>query len=224
MVTSKSAFSASGRLLLLAALGTAITLLTGVVYGRLTQRWGPGPDLVGAAKHLEDLPAQIGDWQLVRESPISEHVLQTLQCAGHTNRTYVNRKSGAKVDVSMIVGPSGPTSVHTPEICYSSQAYQIQDPRKPVPLIDKDGMTHSFWSLTFRSSEHAADLLRVYYAWCAGDKWMASESPRFEFAGRRLLYKLQMATHVPPNGRAEESDACQEFLAALLRSHWKIGS
>ena len=50
----------------------------------------------------------------------------------------------------MIAGPAGPISVHTPEICYSSRAYSIQEPRVQTAVSDKNGRTHSFWSVSFR--------------------------------------------------------------------------
>ena len=222
MVSSKFSLRSPGRFLSLVIVGTGITVATGAVYGRLTQRWGPVPDLQAAGKHVEDFPAQIGDWQLVSEEPISESTLRMLSCEGHINRQYVNRQSGAIVSFSIIVGPTGPTAVHTPEICYSSRAYSIQDPRERVTLLDRSGKPHSFWSLSFRSNKESSDLLRVYYAWCADARWTASESPRFEFGGRKLLYKLQMSTLVPAMAKSEQHDACQEFLSALLGSHWRI--
>src|SRR5262245_53263400 len=108
--------------------GVGITVATGFVHGRLTQRWGPPLDLEGASRNLEALPTTIGDWQLVREDPMPEAILQMLSCAGHVNRQYVNRHTGNTVSIAIIVGPPGPTAVHTPEICYSSRAYSIQEP------------------------------------------------------------------------------------------------
>jgi len=209
------------RFLLLIGVGVIVTIVTGAVYGRLTQRWGPVPDLVAAARHLQSLPSQIGDWQIVSEDPIDEHILEILSCAGHIHRKYVNRKSGETVDIAIIVGPSGPISVHTPEICYSSRAYTIQEPRALVPIADPKGRLHSFWSLAFRTNNALADQLRVYYAWSADGTWTAAESPRFEFAGKRALYKLQMSTLAAPSLSNEEQDACRKFLSALLRSSWK---
>jgi hypothetical protein len=62
------------------------------------------------------------------------------------------------------------------------------------------------------------DRLLVYYAWRSGSSWRASESPRFEFAGERLLYKIQAAVVVPAGTTDKELDPCQEFLTVLLRS------
>jgi hypothetical protein len=200
--------------------GVAITVATGLVHGRLTQRWGPTADLQAAAKRLMDLPAEMGQWQLTREVPIDERVTEILSCAGYINREYVNRQSGETVSIAITVGPSGPTAVHTPEICYSSRAYTIEDPAARVTLSDDEGRSHSFWSLTFRSNKPSTDRLRVWYAWQGGGVWTASGSPRFEFAGRPLLYKLQLASLISSAVTKHGKDPCGDFLSALLRSKW----
>jgi hypothetical protein len=206
----------------LVAVGIGITVLTGIVYGRLTQRWGPGPDLLAAAAHIASMPREIGDWQLLSEEPIDANVLEILSCAGHVNRNYVNRQTGQTISIAILVGPSGPISVHTPEICYSSREYTAMGPRTRKLLTDGDGRTHSFWSLSFRPNIESIDQLRVCYAWSEDAGWIAAESPRLEFAGRRLLRKLQIASVVSTVASDNTVDPCQDFLSALVRSDWNI--
>jgi hypothetical protein len=219
---SKSRARFSVYFVILACSGVIITLATGLVHGRITQRWGAAPDLQKVASQLKALPPDIGDWRLLDESTIEERVLQMLSCAGYINRQYVNRKSGQTVSIAIIVGPSGPTSVHTPEICYSSRAHSIETPRRQIRLSGADGTMHSFWSLTFRSQNPLSDELSVCYAWSAGDVWVASESPRFEYAAEPLLFKVQVAGSVSPRRATDAQDPCQEFLAAFLQLSWQI--
>lgn len=214
---------ARSRHIALIALVLGITLVTGAVQGRLTQRWGPVPDMLLAVRHLEDIPKQLGDWQFLSDERIEESTVRMLSCVGYINRQYVNRKTGRTVWIAIILGSAGPVSVHTPEICYSSRAYEISESRKQVSLSDADGRTHSFWSLSFRSPNPSTDQLQVYYAWNGNGQWEASKSPRFEFAGRRSLFKLQIASLVPTATRSQAQDPCQEFLSALLRSGWIVG-
>jgi hypothetical protein len=211
------------RFLLLVAAGIAVTVLAGVVYGRLTQRWGPVPDLVAAARQLHSFPTELGDWKLLKEDTINESVRRILNCAGDLNRQYVNRRSGDTISLAIVLGPAGPISVHTPEICYSSRAYSIATPRKQVLFTDHRGRSHAFWALTFHSNQVNADQLCVYYGWTSDGRWRAPESARFEFAGRPLLYKLQIAALAPPsqaNTPSDSQDACAKFLTALLESGW----
>lgn len=205
----------------------SITLLTGALHGRLTQRWGPVPDLAAAAEHLNSFPREFGDWQLLNMTPMEESTVQMLECAGYVNRQYVNRKTGETVSLAIMLGPSGPIAVHTPEVCYSSRAYSIQEPRKSISLTDSKGQVHSFWSLAFRANTLSADQLRVCYAWCENGLWEASKSPRFQFAGRPLLFKLQIAGLMPTSlsgSTATRRNPCEDFLAAMLHSGWSLRS
>jgi hypothetical protein len=203
----------------LLTIGVGMTVATGFVHGHLTQRWGPVPDLEAAASELEALPRTIGKWQTRSEEELPKLVQQTLSCAGYVNREYVNQQTGQVITVAIIVGPSGPTAVHTPEICYSSRAYSIQAPRQKSIVTDQIGRAHSFWNLSFSSTDLTMDRLRVYYGWTTDFTgiWTASESPRFEFAGERMLYKLQLAAQIPATAVDDTQDPCRDFLTALLQ-------
>lgn len=210
----------------LIAFAIALTLVTGLVHGRLSQRWGPAPDLLAAAKRLESFPQQFGDWQLLKQEPIDESTIEMLSCVGYVNREYVNRKTGETVWIAIMLGPAGPIAVHTPEVCYSSRAYTIHEPRKRISLSDPAGHAHSFWSLAFRTNTPTTDQLRVCYAWYGKEGWEASKSPRFEFGGLPLLYKVQVASLVPPttgSPNGESPDPCERFLGDVVRSGWSLG-
>ena len=199
-----------------------ITLVTGAVHGRFMQRWGPAPDLLAAARHLDTFPQQMGDWQLLKKEPMDESTVQMLSCAGYVNNRYQNRKTGDEVGIAIMLGPSGPISVHTPEVCYSSRAYAIQEPRQSISLSGRDGRPHTFWSLLFRTNTPSTDRLRVCYAWRGEEAWEASSNPRFEFAGRPFLFKLQIASLVPSDQADASHNPCADFLSAMLLSGWRI--
>jgi hypothetical protein len=216
-----SSLTPQKQLFVVLGAGLCLTLGTGVVCGRISQRWGPAPDMMAAANLLKDLPTQIGEWKSTEGAPLSKYAQETLACSGFVSRQYINQRTGEKVEMAIIVGPSGPMSVHTPEICYSSQAYEIHEPREATSIEDAKGNSHDFWRLRFRSPSPTAEQLCVYYAWNAEKKWEASESPRFEYAGRPMLFKLQMSSLVPP-GPVKHENVCAEFLRELLNSGWKV--
>jgi len=199
-----------------------ITVIAGRLYGKYSNRWGPSPDLAAAAAHLEDMPSTVGSWTLAEERPISTVAVEMLECAGYVNRCYVNEKTGQSISLAIIVGPPGPTAVHTPEICYSSRAYEKQGDRKLVRLEATPADAHTFWSVDFSTRNVMADRLRVYYAWSRGQSWEASKSPRFEFGAAPLLYKIQLAAAIPPNLDQVPLDGGYEFLEQLAQSGWKL--
>lgn len=204
------------------AVGLLITVLTGIVYGRLCQRWGPNDDLKKAAQHLATFPKEFGDWQLVSDDPMSAFVIKTLSCAGYVNRQYVNQRTGETVSIAITAGPSGPISVHSPEICYSSNAYTVADERSEIMLTDENQREHAFWSVAFNPKIASGDQLRVIYAWSDGSQWTAPANPRFAFAGRPSLHKLQLSTLVPKSESEASQDPGKRFLADLLKSGWTV--
>ncbi len=220
MQTVKKASVDRRRFLALVAAALGLTLATGVVYGRWTHRWGPPADLQAAAKQLEEFPRQIGDWKLSEETPLADAIIQTLECAGYVNRVYVHQSTGQLIRLAVIVGPPGPTAVHTPEICYSSRAYEISKSREKAIMGPPGASANSFWKTTLKSRNVGAEQLQVYYGWSIGDNWQASRSPRFEFGGNPLLYKIQLAGEIGDLSNRELADPCRDFLDALLRTHW----
>lgn len=226
MITNqRHTMSANARICTVILLVVGLTGLVGAVYGRLTQRWGPTADLTAAARRLADFPQKIGTWELVNEQPIAEDVVEMLSCGGYVNRQYVDRATGHIISVAILLGPPGPIAVHTPEVCYSSRAYTLQKPRNELSLTDEQGRGHSFWSTKFSSSTPSVDELEVCYAWSDDGDWKASRSPRFEFAARPFLVKIQLAALSPatsPTQSKQTPSVCQEFLSAMLRSGWSL--
>ncbi|QDU55670.1 exosortase-associated EpsI family protein [Aeoliella mucimassa] len=204
------------------ALAVLLLLSGGVIYGGYSHRWGPGPDLEAAANQLATMPETVGDWILVEETPLPTYATDMLQCAGHINRKYVNKTDGSEIAVAITVGPPGPIAVHTPEICFSSRAYEIQAPRKVV-TIDSGGVIQDrFWQVDFTTRNLMASGLRVMYAWSDGEAWKASESPRFDFAASSMLYKLQIASSVSPTSTQVDEGPATDFLRQLVRSNWDL--
>lgn len=210
-----------GATALLVSFGVTLVLLSGVVYGHYSRRWGTPPDLAAAAKRLESFPTEIGDWRSQSDHELSNSVQQMLECAGYVSRTYVNLKTGNAVTMAVLVGPPGPIAVHTPEICYSSRDYSIDGQREAIRFADGDSPPDYFWNTQFQTRDVFADRLSVYYAWSDGDKWIASRSPRFEFAASPCLYKIQLAGTVSKQADPKQDDPPTQFIHALLKSGWK---
>ena len=201
--------------LLAGSLLIAITIGTGVVHGRLIGRWGVPTDVVSGAKLLDRVPDQVGDWRKTgKDQALAPEAAKMLQCTGSIVRVYENVRSGDRVSVAVILGPSGPTAVHTPEICYSSRDYQItQDRQVWSPSGGSEAAADSFWDLRMATNDVSMTPMRVIYGWTDGKTWQATKYPRFSFGGSPYLYKLQLAGPAPvEDGR----DACDEFLTAFL--------
>lgn len=209
------------------ALLVVITLATGLLQGKMTNRFGLPEDMNEAAHKLENLRKVLespkfsfgerGQWRMVKSSKMANLVVETLECREYLNASFVNSEvPSLQINGFIILGPPGPVAVHTPEICYSSKDYDITDERERVRIFPKGPQEDEFWGLTLRSKQVDADILRVYYAWTSEGPWTAPDIPRITYGGGSKLYKMQLAVKLPPDAKLEQGDACQEFLKAFL--------
>jgi hypothetical protein len=207
-----------GGVLVLLAMG--LTLTDGLVHGYLTYRWREPPDEISeAVQKLKELPHEFGDWQLESSKPLEDYVIDILQCAGSTNRSYVNRRTGQRVSVTIVLGPFGPIAVHTPEVCYTHRNHTLIDDRQQVSVQSEHMPDDQFWAVTLKSNDLNGRSLRVFYGWSDGGPWSAPELPRLHYGGRPYLYKIQVAAYPPlsADGGADElDDPCVKFLESFL--------
>lgn len=192
----------------------ALTLFVGGVHGRLSGRWGPRPDVESAGERLKQVPQSIGDWQVQRIVDLEPDVVRMLQCSGSVSCVYQNEKTGDVVSMFVILGPFGPTAVHTPEVCFSSKDYKIIQARKKFTLSDSAESQDEFWDVRMQANDVSASGLRTLYGWTNTQHWQASENPRFSFGGSPYLYKLQISGPLPTDD--QNRDVCREFLTAFL--------
>ena len=192
-------------------LAMGLTVASGAVIGKMSSRWGPSQGLLAAASKLEEFPEQFGNWKLQSRIEMGGETVKMLECSSHISRVYVNQESEPPEIVSVIVilGPSGPTAVHTPEVCFSSRANETLESRIPIAVGNSDDR---FWAMTFESNDLHADLIRVYYGWTPGNHWAATEDPRISLAWCPYLYKIQLESRLPAGSDLTSNDPCKNFL------------
>lgn len=194
----------------------------GVAHGLMTNRWDRPNESKVIAERFESFPRRVGEWELKSTNEMSAKTLKMLECDGYLTRTYVNGVTRETVTVAVLLGPPGPMGVHTPEICYSSHKYSIEQPRQAAEFTGTDGESDELWRLTLRSRDLHSHRLRVYYGWSTDGTWQATASPRFSFAGDPFLVKLQIAGQVSRADDSTTPDPCLSFLEEFtpqLRRH-----
>ncbi|MHB8863005.1 MAG: exosortase-associated EpsI family protein [Pirellulaceae bacterium] len=200
-----------------ALLVVGLTILSGTIQGHTSGRWGKPADILAAARQLDKIPGKIGPWELEQSGKLDEPAARVLDCAGYVLRTYVRPDTGARAQVVILLGPPGPTSVHTPDICYNVRAYRTLQEMKPWSFSDGE-RKHSLWGMTLepiRLSE--GGMLRVYHAWSTGHEWSAAKDARFAYAASRYLYKIQLACPLRELSDAgSDKDPGQDFLQAFI--------
>lgn len=186
-----------------------LTLLSGVVHGVLDGRWSAEQDKVAVGDQLSELPEALGDWVLVEDGELDEVALRLLRCYGSFRNVYRHTPTKTLVNVAVIYGPRGPTAVHRPEICYSSEGTEQTRDRLIETIETKDGV-NQFWSVQFADKEDPNAKFEVWYGFSSGAEWMAAEYPRFWLTDD--LYKIQLS------GPSTEAsfNPCKSLLTALL--------
>ena len=193
------------------------TLGVGIVHGRLSNRWGLQANAELASQRLQPpLPETVGNWRMRHEDKLPSAVTAILQCPAYVVRVYEHQQTGDVVNVAVLLGPPGPISVHTPEVCYSSREYTPDGERRKTTVKDENDREHTLWQLPLNSNNLNASSLRVFYGWSTGTTWEAVEYPRFCFGSLPHLYKLQVAVTDHPSSAAIEFDSGQDFLACFL--------
>jgi hypothetical protein len=195
---------------------TGATLAGGVIQGQMGRRWGGSPELPKLVERLKHLPTDIGPWHMRKSHSLQPAAEKVLECAGYVSGEYENRKTGEVVTMAVLLGPAGPISVHTPDVCYSSQEYNIHQSPEVANFGRHESGQDELWRTTLRSTRLEAGYLRVYYGWSAGGAWSAPADARFAFAGRPYLYKIQVAGPLPSLPDEKSADPGFSFVKELL--------
>jgi hypothetical protein len=192
-----------------------VTIASGAIAGVFSNRWGAPATLANAAERFANFPDELGPWQLEKSEPFAPIVAEMLECAASTHRVYRHRQTGKAVQVGLHVGPPGPTSVHTPDVCLSSQDFeQIHAPER-IQVLSTSRGGGTFWKVDYRARTLEGGAARLVYAWSTGEGWVAAQRPRFEFVGHRLLYKLQVSSSFNELDD-DDDDVYRDFLEELL--------
>ena len=192
------------------------TLLGGVIYSRMSRRWGGPQELQELADRLMGLPTEIGPWHTRASQPLAPAAEAVLECAGYVGRQYENRQTGEVVTMAVLLGPAGPISVHTPDVCYASQEYTVRQSPERTQFGANEDPKDELWCTTLESTRLDAGCLRVYYGWSTGGPWSAPTDARFAFAGQPYLYKVQVAGPLSSPVDEKAPDPGRSFLKELL--------
>jgi hypothetical protein len=194
----------------------AVTAVGAWAHGELTNRWNESDQVRAvAAKALDRLPKQFGDWTMSEEIPFEDRIVRILDSAGAVARVYQNQVTGQRAAMAMIVGPPGPTSSHQAELCYSSQGFEQvgEGTNDPVQI---GNMSNEFRHLIFKKKGVESRQLEVMYAWRQEKAWLVPVLPRTTFGGGRYLFKIQVAVQHNVDSADDKTSVATEFLQALL--------
>jgi hypothetical protein len=192
------------RITLAFIVAVVLTVIPAILQGNFENRWGDPADLTAAAKRVEELPRDFGDWKLTSEGePLLEVVYAELGLSGYVSRTYTHKQTGATVSLLLMAGKSGPLIRHPPNICYANRANE-QVGEMTKMQVDVTEPTSEFNLLEYKRLRSLTDdRFLVAYAMATGPTWLAPSVPRIEFGGAPVLYKVQMLVVLNPSQTRE---------------------
>lgn len=191
-------------------LAFGLTLIPGYYHGQRNFRWGEDPQLVTWGERLADLPTQIGDWQMTNEMNLSQVEIDQLQPIGYVARSYTNGQYTANVFV--LLGPTGPTAAHTPDICFNASQYRTLGERRRARISDSPIETGEAWVTRFESRGLDKHTMKTWYAWTVDGNWQAVDKPRYHFGDSHFLFKIQIAVFYPDRDVMELDAVGEKFV------------
>jgi hypothetical protein len=188
----------------------------GVAEGLWTHRWFASTALAEAAARLQQLPQSVADWQGNDQELDARQVIQA-EMTGYVMRRYVQQRTGASVMVLLVCGRPGPTSLHSPEICYPGAGFTpAAAPVRKAFEASASGSLGDFWAGQFQKAGPAPEALRIFWSWNGAGTWEAADTPRLHFAHHRALYKLYVIRQLPRPDEPLAQDPTLDFLDHFL--------
>jgi hypothetical protein len=195
-----------------------------LVHGASTQRWQLPQVQASRVERLHALEIRFGDWQ---PTPLTTEQLPPHERSRATVRHYAPRQGPPGAIVTLISGPPGAVTIHTPDVCYPASGYRLlRGPtRETLPL--PDGAVAQYYVADFeKRSATQLERVRVRWSWSDQGTWQAPEWPRWQFARRLqlapVLYKLYIATPLGETADAPQTaddELVREFLRAVFAQY-----
>jgi hypothetical protein len=198
-----------------AALG--IILVSGLLHGMWTGRWGDSRELETGIERLQNIPLQIGDWK-AKELEMDPKHLRQARLAGAWMRCYVQERTGVSLTVLLMCGRSGPVAAHPPNVCYGGAGYDmVGRPAKQSLASQASISADQFWTAKFKKQRGALpESLRIHWAWNGNGTWLAADFPRLSFGRFPVLYKLYVVRSLKAGEDRADIDPSSEFLRMFL--------
>jgi hypothetical protein len=168
---------------------------------------------------LKELPMVIGDWHAEKEGELDKEAVAMLRIQdSYIYRVYRHKDTQMPVYLTIMVGPTGKITVHTPEVCFGGKDFEKDAARTAVRIgtqrMSGEDAIDTFWRINFTGrSLDVNNRISFYYAVSTGDVWTAVEAPRSTYQMYRYVYKIQVEAH---SGTSDDGDNVRKFLEDCL--------
>jgi hypothetical protein len=194
-----------------------LLLLTGLLHGRITDRWGHSGQLEAAVAKLRQVPLLAGDWDGT-VTQVNDDPVATKGMGAYAVVHFTNRVTGDTVSVTLVCGRPGPLSLHPPTICFPAHGYAEKGgPTKVKVARNNPRGVAEFMADDFVLQAGAVEeRLHVLWAYGHNGDWVVPQDPRTAWARERAVYKFYVSRQsVKPDNPLDE-DSSLAFLRAYL--------
>ena len=212
---------------LICSLAIGSTIYSGVLHGRIRHKFGLGQDLTDKVRLVENLPSKFGvledgrpAWVMLgKPQKLDDEVVDLLECSGYFQASYRSTlRPEWCVQLLVLVGPSGPLLVHTPEVCYPAVGNKYISGPDPLEIRLSEEKQAALKIMMFKRGNLRSRTIRVGYAFSDGDGWVAPENERNALAGSLFLYKVQLHAVLPYDSSiTEDGDPLAEFARCFMQ-------
>ncbi len=168
---------------------------------------------------LKDLSPVQGSWRSVEgaEATLAPEIARIAGSTDHIIRSYANEKTGEKVTVLVLYGPSQLVWAHTPEVCYPSTGYKplVISKDVTVPGVDGEAGTLFRHGVYGRTDAGAVRMSEVFHSFRNAGLWTPEMASRWkQFRYNPGMFKVQVERSV--QDADSRGEACYDLLAAMV--------
>lgn len=197
------------------AAAVILIIVTSVVQGVWSERFGAAPELGFFAAQLKNIPLEFGDWRGQAVDEPNEKIKQVAGIEGSFSTIYRNARD-EQISVFLVCGRLNDLFYHTPERCYPASGFETMTEKSTEDIAWED-QTASFFSSVFRKADPGGTQnVKVYWSWCASGPWIATDDEKWTFRGQRALYKLYVVYPLAGRQRPGERDPAVHFIRDFL--------
>jgi len=190
-----------------------------IAHGASTRRWGSIGSTESSASKLHAHAVELGDYQseqIPNDLPVKEK-------SQASSRRYFSPSKNLSIAVSVITGPPGAVSTHTPDVCYPSSGFKtVKEPKRERIDLPGGAVAEYYVAEFEKKSATRTDRVRVRWAWSPDCTWTAPDKARLKFLSVAELVKVYIVTSVSEADTAlpaEDSPAVRQFVTTTFAQY-----
>ena len=203
-------------------LGLVLLGVGAAVHGSAIHRWEGFGAPEGRADRFHTLRVKIGDF----EGESIPNDMTPYERSTATSTRYHSPSRGMAAAVSIITGPAGAVSTHTPDVCYPSSGYRtVKAPTRETIDLPGGGTARYYTAVFEKKTATSLERQRVRWSWTTDGTWVAPDRPRFAFLRAPELFKLYIVTPVADgegDTLVEDPPAMKQFVAAAFAQYAEL--